>query len=76
MTANPYGTEPRWIGAIHARTRADAWSISQTEELVIRTQEGREGRFTVTRGGDLCSRELMIAGYGSSPFDDGVPDRM
>ncbi|MFD5234657.1 hypothetical protein ACFWJ5_40435 [Streptomyces qaidamensis] len=70
-----YGTEPRWIGTIDARTAADAWSINQADELVIRTEEGREGRFTVTRGGDLSSSELMIAGYGSSPFDDSAePD--
>lgn len=70
-----YGTEPRWIGTIDARTAADAWSISQADELVIRTEEGREGRFTVTRGGDLSSKELTIAGYGNSPFDDNAePD--
>ncbi|MEU0942333.1 hypothetical protein ABZ379_05975 [Streptomyces canus] len=65
-----YGPEPRWIGIIHARTPTDAWTISQTDELVIRTEEGREGRFTFTSGGDLSSSELMIAGYGSPPFDD------
>ncbi|MEU2271530.1 DUF4873 domain-containing protein [Streptomyces olindensis] len=70
-----YGTEPRWIGSIDAKTAADAWTMSQAEELVIRTHEGREGRFTVTRGGDLASSELMIAGYGSPPFhDDTEPD--
>ncbi|MFF8399389.1 hypothetical protein [Streptomyces sp. NPDC016172] len=70
-----YGTEPRWIGTIDARTAADAWSVSQADEPVIRTKEGREGRFTVTRGGDLSSRELTIAGYGNSPFDDNAePD--
>jgi hypothetical protein len=70
-----YGTEPRWIGTIGARTAADAWSINQADELVIRTKERREGRFTVTRGGDLSSSELTIAGYGSPPFDDNAePD--
>ncbi|MDQ1051799.1 hypothetical protein [Streptomyces sp. V4I2] len=65
-----YGTEPRWIGIIHARTPSEAWSMSQADSLVIRTEEGREGCFTVTRGGDLCSSELQIAGSGSAPFDD------
>lgn len=65
-----YGTEPRWIGIIHASTVADAWAMSQAGELVIKTEEGREGRFTVTRGGDLSSSELQIAGSASPPFDD------
>lgn len=65
-----YGTEPRWIGIIHPSTVADAWAMSQADELVIRTEQGREGRFTVTRGGDFCSSELQIAGSASPPFDD------
>jgi hypothetical protein len=65
-----YGTQPRWIGTLDTRSTADAWSVSQADELIIRTKEGREGRFTVTKGGDLHSKELMIAGYGNSPFDD------
>ncbi len=40
-----YGTEPRWIGIIHARTPSEAWAMSQAEELVIRTEVGREGCF-------------------------------
>ncbi|MEU5390214.1 hypothetical protein [Streptomyces tibetensis] len=65
-----YGTEPTWVLVIHARTAADAWAIRQADELVIRTNEGREGRFTVIRGGDFSSSDLQIAGGGRAPFGD------
>lgn len=70
-----YGIEPRWIGTIHTRTTVDAWTISQSDELAIQTEEGRESCFTVKSGGDLCSSELDIVGIGSPPFaEEAEPD--
>ncbi|WP_307680445.1 hypothetical protein [Streptomyces sp. V4I2] len=77
LVSDPFGGQEhacsghtRWIGTLHTRTTADAWTIRRTDDLILRTEEDREGPFTVTGGGRLGSSELRITGSGNPPFGD------
>ncbi|MDG9709387.1 hypothetical protein [Streptomyces sp. DH10] len=77
LVSDPHGGQEhvhsghtRWIGTLHTRTAADAWTIRRADDLVLRTEGDWEGRFTVTGGGRLDSSELKITGSGNLPFGD------